>query len=1320
MGVAVCLDYLRCEEDIRRDGAEVLCIPAYTPKVDPFLPDAPRDHVRLLANCAQYGGSTIMVPDLIDSFLRDPIGVRPVAAGSEAVVLVEYDRFPARPTPYVRAQNRLVLRSEIIEEGTETNGRLGRLETILDRSEGRKPSVAELVNDTVRPGGRLGAFAEALYELQQAQAQQIDDSRLIDVARTHLVVAEGNRPKAVRDRQVDYVWQQLKLLDLHDTQRPLGTALDLYRPSRASQRPVHVFDPDTYIEQVLRPFQRDTSGRLPPVPERYALDLWLADAGAEELRKWISDVVTLWRRQGEAGTAGLADVCSLWLDADTQLRRTAEYDNPQWWREQIRASRPSTSAPADRRGPARVAGTSGGAAAGRGQWPSPSGPALRLTLDQPFGTGQRTEASTRSGRRPTGGAQPRPGRATPTRAQSPVAEAQSASDEGASAGEAEAPPRLSLLTGLRPEMTHDRVILRWNAPPDAPEDVAYTVERAGGRGVKQMSGQTPETAVFDRDPPAGRPLVYRVRATDPATGAESDDALVEVVFAPPVTGLAARQERGGGVTGRWRAHADLWSVEVRRRPAGTPPGPADVPIQPVGDGFGDPKPPIGRHTYRVVPSYRDPDTKRVYEGQAAQVEVRVHDRPPLVLLEMNESEGSGPAAFALRWGELPAEVSVLLRRTATEPSGAVGDLVMIEEARRIGQPVAEGLTGTGAVVTLPAGRWILIPFAVAGDRAVRGDGVGVDVIPPVTDLDTVRNGAEVEVTWRWPDGLRLARIVWIADGAESVREVVYSDYLPRGSVIFRRGEAAEVRVIGLVRSGAELLTAAPVGKKVPEQPPTLTYHVSRVSRFLPWSRTRRVAVSADRPCGGVHLEIYLRMPIRGPDAEVALAAVDDLHFGPGCPHVVRVELPRTAETDVPCYVTCRASNDAWRDQGRSLPQQRPGGAVIFSVTCPYCYRRIDRLRLWFVCSGRPAPGYSRCEKTVNAARQRETGYEEPMYPVFRPQLKYLPSPRQARCRSCRGVTGEPACPVCHTPLPPSFSGGFSPVIALVGAKSTGKTVYLVVLASQLLSDLRDRFRANTWLYGDDARDWLNTNVAAIFKQHILPALTQQQPGGRSEPLVFEWRRRRSGRVLRRYRSSYLSFLDTAGESLGTQRGVAELKFLTGVNAFIVALDPFTLPGARDMLNLPEGTPTAGSPALDVLGQVTGALRKANRANRAGRITMPIAVAFTKIDAFRDYLGMGHPIFSPSPNDPWYDEAAGRAVHQAMRELLLDLGAREIDEFMDAHYARYRYFPVSSLGRPPDYQQNTVADDGVKPLRVTDPLVWLLSLYRLVPRRTGSG
>ena len=50
----------------------------------------------------------------------------------------------------------------------------------------------------------------------------------------------------------------------------------------------------------------------------------------------VDQVVDLWRRQEEGGTAGLAEACKRCLAEDDRLRHQAAYRDPRWWRGRIR------------------------------------------------------------------------------------------------------------------------------------------------------------------------------------------------------------------------------------------------------------------------------------------------------------------------------------------------------------------------------------------------------------------------------------------------------------------------------------------------------------------------------------------------------------------------------------------------------------------------------------------------------------------------------------------------------------------------------------------------------------------------------------------------------------------------------------------------------------------------------------------------------------------------------------------------------------------------------------------------------------------------
>lgn len=379
------------------------------------------------------------------------------------------------------------------------------------------------------------------------------------------------------------------------------------------------------------------------------------------------------------------------------------------------------------------------------------------------------------------------------------------------------------------------------------------------------------------------------------------------------------------------------------------------------------------------------------------------------------------------------------------------------------------------------------------------------------------------------------------------------------------------------------------------------------------------------------------------------------------------------------------------------------------ISCPYCYHRIDGRRLWYQCTGRGSPGKAGCAMAVDEERKRETGHNAPVRPVFGPTGRGPFSPAKAKCVTCAGETAIRVCPCCHTPLSANFGSAASPLIAMVGAKGTGKTVYLNILTHELLNGMRRRFDADVRPSAGSAK----VDVTSVMKDRLLFAQTAAALGGRRDPYVFEWRRPRR---LTGYETTYLSFYDTAGEDL-TQLGTTQdLAYLGAADALILLLDPFMIPHARDQISLPETAVTSSESTVDVVNRVTETLRTAHGLRSSRNIKIPVAVAFAKIDAFFDLLGPDHPLVRrPEHKAAQYDEVAGQATHEHVRALLHSWDADDIDAHLRFNYTNFRYFAVSALGAPPDYDSRVANASGVQPFRVDEPLAWLLSHFGVVQR-----
>ena len=295
------------------------------------------------------------------------------------------------------------------------------------------------------------------------------------------------------------------------------------------------------------------------------------------------------------------------------------------------------------------------------------------------------------------------------------------------------------------------------------------------------------------------------------------------------------------------------------------------------------------------------------------------------------------------------------------------------------------------------------------------------------------------------------------------------------------------------------------------------------------------------------------------------------------------------------------------------------------------------------------------------------------------------------------------------------------MIGLVGAADSGKTVLMTVLVKHLREIVGRRFQADIRLANErpDGFEGLDAYYQvredALFEGKALPRPTAAQATTRLPPIVLRWRQERTVAYRRRIDSILLSLVDTAGEDLSELEAAFTLRYLQVVDSLIVVLDPFRLPKARSLAGLPKGEAerSSGDVPIDVLTRVTEVLRTEKQVKGNRKIQIPVAVVFTKIDAFYKSMDRHNPIMEEMSTTPAYDDSLGLTIHEHVLALMRDWGAEDIDRHMQLNYKEYRYFAISALGAEPIYSENRVAGGGVRPHRVEDPLLWLLNKAGMV-------
>jgi hypothetical protein len=205
---------------------------------------------------------------------------------------------------------------------------------------------------------------------------------------------------------------------------------------------------------------------------------------------------------------------------------------------------------------------------------------------------------------------------------------------------------------------------------------------------------------------------------------------------------------------------------------------------------------------------------------------------------------------------------------------------------------------------------------------------------------------------------------------------------------------------------------------------------------------------------------------------------------------------------------------------------------------------------------------------------------------------------------------------------------------MVGGKDAGKTVYTTVLVHELRHNIRRRFAADIWFAGDQqggmssVSGWLEQYERSLFDKSTLLESTQSATNGIKVPLVLQWRQ--PGRNLfgrETHRTTTLSFYDAAGEDMTSQEFVNAQAYLASADGLIVLLDPFKLPGTQDRITVPESSRRDAEPPFTVLTRITELLRNSHGVGGQRMIPIPIAVVFSKIDAFYRMLGDGHPLLA---------------------------------------------------------------------------------------------
>jgi Double-GTPase 2 len=387
---------------------------------------------------------------------------------------------------------------------------------------------------------------------------------------------------------------------------------------------------------------------------------------------------------------------------------------------------------------------------------------------------------------------------------------------------------------------------------------------------------------------------------------------------------------------------------------------------------------------------------------------------------------------------------------------------------------------------------------------------------------------------------------------------------------------------------------------------------------------------------------------------------------------------------------------------------------MHTITCSFCCTQFALHEAHFRCTNLSCLGRAPDYVYTNA---RGSGTTK-MGRVLVGQKRR--SARGVACDICRATSTQRICPNCHFELSDDIGLVDQRTIAIIGGHATGKTHYIASLVTRLQNEVGTNFSITVRMADDYTRErWNREFYTPLFVHKTLlhPTLPIALDPQVKSPLIF---RLTIGNGQHK-RMLNLSFFDSAGEDMKSLAALSSphYRYICHADAIIFLLDPLQIPSLRHRLT---STPL---PALDpdaypehIVTRLHHLFKEENLL-RANKVTIPIAFTLSKIDALLAAMGddieAGSELRKPGLHCGYVDVGEMQSVSTEVANYLRTWLSPNFCSIIAEDFAHYSYFGVSSLGEPPDAHNRLSI---VSPVRVEDPLLWILYKFGLLKGRPG--
>ena len=377
------------------------------------------------------------------------------------------------------------------------------------------------------------------------------------------------------------------------------------------------------------------------------------------------------------------------------------------------------------------------------------------------------------------------------------------------------------------------------------------------------------------------------------------------------------------------------------------------------------------------------------------------------------------------------------------------------------------------------------------------------------------------------------------------------------------------------------------------------------------------------------------------------------------------------------------------------------------VNCPLCFERIKISDIGFKCENpgcKGKPAFFRLPKDISPIEKMGLQSAPKRYP-----------------HECGNFATARICPKCQQEIPTDVDELSDMSIAIIGAKESGKSHYVAMLI-YWIKRMGAEFGWNLTALTETTIDRYEQEFRRpLFDKHESIRSTNLIRGaGQVSPLIYSLSIGK-GVLSRRI---MLVFFDAAGENLEDNGNIQYIsRYIYNASGIICLLDPLQLVRVRDALvskygegALPEKNAETGT----IINRVERLLRK-NLDIGGGRIKIPLAVAFSKMDFVREAgdnaAGVYDELFKDTRHHGAFCEPEFKNIDGLMRSWVQEVDVSADILAQSENFEKNAFFGFSALGCNPKGNGERL-DRDPRSFRVEDPFLWLLRQKGLIKAMKG--